>query len=224
MDQVVVHPVKKRDPAATRKRILAAAKREFATNGLNGARVDLIARRARTNKQMLYHYFGSKEALFAAALEDAWSDIRAAEDALDLDALDPVTALKTHVEFTWTYYLDHPEFLTLVGSENLHKGRHIALSEQIRDVSRPFIARMRRLLERGAREGVFRPGIDPVQINITIAAISYYYLTNRFTGSIVFERDLMARETLAARLAFNITTILRLVCTPGTLARIEAEA
>lgn len=210
-----------RDAERTRGRILAAAKREFAAKGFDGSRVDVIAARAHTNKQMLYHYFGGKEALFTATLEQAWSDIREAEDELDLDSLDPITALKKHVEFTWNYYLKHPEFLTLVNSENLHKARHLKASERIGDLNRPFIARMRRLLARGVAEGVFRPGIDPVQLHITIAAIGYYYLTNRFTGSIVFERDLMAKDRLDERLAFNISTILRLVCNQPTLTRIE---
>ncbi|MCA3575370.1 MAG: TetR/AcrR family transcriptional regulator, partial [Aestuariivirga sp.] len=89
--------------------------------------------------------------------------------------------------------------------------------------SRPFAARMRQLLERGAKAGLFRADLDAVQVNITIAAINYYYLTNRFTGSIVFERDLMSEKALNARLDFNIRTILRVICTPETLARIEAE-
>jgi AcrR family transcriptional regulator len=222
VDQLAEKPVKKRDPIGTRRRILAAAKAEFAKNGLSGARVDVIARRARINKQLIYHYFGNKDALFTATLEEAWAEIRSGEEKLALDSLDPVTALKAHVEFTWAYYVANPEFLTLVSSENLHRGRHIAKSQMIRDVNRPFIARMRRLLDRGAEQGVFRTGIDPVQLHITIASIGYYYLTNRHTGSIVFERDLMSEKMLEARLAFNVETILRLVCTPQTLARMEA--
>ena len=224
MNQTVVQPVKRRNPAGTRKRILAAAKAEFARNGLMGARVDVIARRAKTNKQMLYHYFGNKEALFTATLEDAWSDIRSAEEEIDFDKLAPIEALKAHVAFTWNYYLEHPEFLTLVSSENLHEARHLKSSERFRDINQPFVTRMRALLARGAAAGLFRTGIDPVQVHITIAAIGYYYLTNRFTGSIVFERDLMAKATLDERLAFNISTILRLVLTPRALARIEAVA
>jgi AcrR family transcriptional regulator len=222
VDQIVGRPVKRRNPAATRKRILAAATAEFAKHGLRGARVDVIAARARINKQMLYHYFGNKEALFASVLEQAWAAIRAAEAELDLEALDPIEALKTYVSFTWGYYLEHPEFLTLVNSENLHKARHIKSSAHIRDINRPFIARMRRLLERGTASGAFREGLDPIQVHITIAAIGYYYLTNRFTGSIVFERDLMAKKALSQRLAFNIATILRLVCKPEALERCEA--
>jgi len=213
---------KGRDPEATRARILAAAKSEFAKKGLGGARVDVIAERAAANKRMLYHYFGNKEALFRITLEDAYGDIRAAEAKLEIERDDPVTALKRLVRFTWQYYLDNPEFITLVNSENLHKARHIKGSDRMRDMSRPFVARMQALLKRGAALGLFRKDIDPVQVNITIAAIGYYYLTNRFTGSIVFERDLMADRALSDRLDFNIKTILRLVCTPEILAKLEA--
>ena len=212
---------KARDPSATRARILAAAKVEFAKKGLGGARVDDIAERAKANKRMLYHYFGKKEDLFRITLEHAYAEIREAEAKLEIEKDDPVTALKRLVRFTWSYYLANPEFITLVNSENLHKARHIKASEPMREMSRPFVDRMRRLLERGANAKLFRADLDPVQVNITIAAIGYYYLTNRFTGSIVFERDLMSDKARAQRLDFNIKTILRTVCTPETLARIE---
>ena len=109
-----------------------------------------------------------------------------------------------------------------MNSENLHKARHIKTSERMREMSRPFVGRMRSLLERGAKARLFRPDLDAVQVNITIAAFGYYYLTNRFTGSIVFERDLMSKKALNERLDFNIKTILRVICTPQTLATMEA--
>jgi AcrR family transcriptional regulator len=214
---------KSRDPNATRARILAAAKAEFARKGLGGARVDDIAARAKANKRMLYHYFGNKEDLFRITLEDAYADIREAEASLEIEKDDPITALTRLIRFTWRYYIDNPEFITLVNSENLHKARHIKESERMRQMSRPFVARMRSLLERGAKARLFRPDLDAAQINITIAAIGYYYLTNRFTGSIVFERDLMSKAALDERLDFNIRTILRVVCTPETLAKIEGS-
>ena len=201
-----------RDAEATQKRILEAAKKEFAKNGLGGARVDVIAARAKANKRMIYHYFGSKEALFQRVIETAYVDIRSAEQKLELDHLEPREALQTLVRFTWQYYLDNPEFIRLVNSENLHKAKHLKKSEVIRVVSRKFIDMVGNLLERGTKTGVFRPGIDPVQLNITIAAIGYYYLTNRYTGSIIFERDLMAPQALDERLQFNIDTIMKLVC------------
>ena len=213
--EVTNAPVNKkrvRDAEATQKRIMAAAKKEFAKNGLGGARVDVIAEQASANKRMIYHYFESKETLFQRVLEEAYGDIRAAEQKLELDHLDPRAALEKLVRFTWKYYLANPEFITLVNSENLHKAKHLKNSEVIHTLSRKFINMVGTLLQRGVDEGVFRADIDPVQLNITIAAINYYYLTNRFTGSIIFERNLMATDALDNRITFNIETIMRLVC------------
>jgi len=202
---------KARDAEDTKRRILQAAKHEFAKKGLAGARVDVISSRAKANKRMLYHYFGSKDDLFQTVLENAYHDIRTAEQNLLLDDVEPKEALQRLIRFTWTYYLANPEFITLVNSENLHRAKHLKKSESVRILSRRFVGMVTNILERGAASKVFRKGIDPVQLNITIAAIGYYYLTNRFTGSIVFERDLMAKDALSDRLEFNIDTIMRLV-------------
>jgi AcrR family transcriptional regulator len=219
----VAEPKKKpRNPDETKRRILAAAKVEFARKGLGGARVDDIAARAKANKRMMYHYFGNKDDLFRQVVEYAYGEFRECEAALDLDSLEPVAAIKTLIAFIWKYFLDNPEFITLVNSENLHKARHIKKSERMQEMSRSFVGRMQHLLERGVKAKVFRKGLDPVQVNISIAAVGYYYLTNHHTGSIVFERDLMSQEALAARLDFNTRTILRMICTPETLERIDA--
>ncbi len=200
-----------RDARVTKNLILASAKSEFARLGLGGARVDMIADKACVNKRMIYHYFGSKEKLFQTVLEEAYLDIRNAEQDLALDHLPPREALETLVRFTWDYYLENPEFIRLVNSENLHRARHLQQSDRIRAASRRFVEMVRNLLDRGVADGVFREGIDPVQLNITIAAIGYYYLTNRYTGAILFERDFMNTVALDQRLRFNIDTILRLV-------------
>jgi len=219
----VASPAKKpRNPDDTKRRILAAAKVEFAKKGLGGARVDDIAARAKANKRMMYHYFGNKEKLFRQVVEDAYGEFRDREAALELDSLEPVAAVKTLIAFIWKYFLDNPEFITLVNSENLHKARHIKKSQRMQEMNRSFVRRMQNLLERGVKAQVFRKGLDPVQVNISIAAVGYYYLTNRFTGSIVFERDLMSEDALTARLEFNTRTILRMICTPQTLERIDA--
>ena len=211
-----------RNPGDTKRRILAAAKAEFAKKGLGGARVDDIAARAKANKRMMYHYFGNKDDLFAQVVEDTYGEFREREAALELDGLEPIAAVKALIAFIWKYFIDNPEFITLVNSENLHKARHIKKSERMLEMSRSFVGRMQHLLDRGAKAGFFREGLDPVQVNISIAAVGYYYLTNRFTGSIVFERDLMSEEALATRLDFNTRTILRMICTPETLKRIDA--
>jgi AcrR family transcriptional regulator len=214
-------PKQIRDPDATRARILSAARHEFAGKGLGGARVDKIATRARANKRMMYHYFGNKEDLFRITLEEAYAAFRAAEAALAIEKDEPIIAMSRLVAFTWSYYLEHPEFITLVNTENLHQARHLKASKRAKSESRAFVARMQALLERGQKDGAFRSDLDAVQVLITIAAIGYHYLTNRFTGSIVYSRDMMAEKALNERLAFNTATILRVVCTPEALARIK---
>jgi AcrR family transcriptional regulator len=179
---------KGRDPERTRRRILDAATEEFARFGLGGARVDRIASRAGANKRMLYYYFG-----------DRYTHIRSAERALELEHLEPLVALKRLVEFTWNYFLEHPEFLTLLNSENLHKGRHVARSRRVRNMHSPLVETLRRVLARGERLGVFRKGVDPVQLYISIAGEGYFYLSNRYTLSQIFGRDLMAARALNAR-------------------------
>jgi AcrR family transcriptional regulator len=197
-----------RDPARTRRRILTAAKKEFAKLGLSGARVDVIAERAKVNKRMIYHYFASKDGLFLAVLEQAYTDIRKAEQTLDLDHLEPIEAIRALVAFTWRYYLRNPEFLRLVNSENLHQGRHLKASKTIREIHSPLERMVADILRRGEESGVFRSNIDPVQLNISIAALGYYYLTNRHTLSILFDRDLGAECALDARLAFISDSVI----------------
>lgn len=202
---------KSRDAEATKRDILAAAMVEFSRKGLGGARVDAIAARARANKRMIYHYFGSKEKLFTAVLEEAYGHIRSAELELPLAELAPEAALERLMRFTWDYYLAHPEFISLVNSANLHKARHVKSSARFKASGPPFVGLVKSILDRGVAQRVFRSGIDPIQLNITIAAIGYYYLTNRHTSGLLFERDFMAEDRLAERFAFNVDTILRLV-------------
>ena len=200
-----------RDPERTRHKILEAATEEFARFGLGGARVDRIAARAGANKRMLYYYFRDKDNLFLAALEGRYAHIRAAERGLDLEHLEPRRALRRLVEFTWRYFLEHPEFLTLLNSENLHKGRHVQHSRNVPRINTPLVDSLRSLLRRGEQQGVFRRGIDPVQLYISIAGEGYFYLSNRYTLSQIFGRDLMAKKALAARARHNAEMILAAV-------------
>jgi len=190
----------RRNPARNQERILKAATGEFARFGLGGARVDRIAARAGANKRMLYYYYGNKEDLFLAVLEARYAHIRRAELGLHLLDLDPLQGMRRMVEFTWNYYLRHPEFLTLLNSENLHRARHLKRSRDIAAMHSPLIALLRDLLLRGERAGKFKQGVDPVQLYISIAALGYFYLSNRHTLSTIFERDLLAPKSKAERL------------------------
>ena len=189
-------------------RILAAATDEFARYGLGGARVDRIAARAGANKRMLYYYYGNKEDLFLEVLEAAYARIRSAEQGLNLGDLAPEQGMRRLVEFTWDYYLRHPEFLTLLNSENLHQARHLKRSRNVAALHSPFVAMLRDILQRGARAGRFRRGVDPVQLYISIAGLGYFYLGNRHTLSTIFQRDLLAPRHKAERLKHMTALVL----------------
>jgi AcrR family transcriptional regulator len=197
-----------RDPEQTRARILAAAKAEFARVGLGGARVDRIAVLAGANKRMLYYYFDSKDGLFRAVLEATYEHIRESEKALHLDEVAPAEAIRRLIEFTWAYYLQHPEFLSLLNSANLHRAVHLKTSAKVRRMHSPFVAMIGQILQRGVRAGVFRKGVDAVQLYISIAALAYFYLGNNYTLSAIFGRDLKAKKALDERLAHMSELVL----------------
>jgi AcrR family transcriptional regulator len=207
-------PAPQRDADASRARILAAATEEFAAYGLAGARVDRIAESARANKRMLYYYFGNKEALFLAVLRQAYADIRTAEQRLQLHRLEPVDGIRRLVAFTWKYFVAHPEFVTLLNSENLHRARHLHDVTGIAEMQSPLIQTLANLLQRGQRDGLFRAGVDPVQLYISIAGISYFYFSNRHTLSTIFERDLMSPRARARRVAHMTDVILGYLLLP----------
>lgn len=198
----------RRDPDGTKKRILDAATHEFSTKGLGGARIADIADRANVNKRMLYHYFGDKEALFLVVLESAYAAIRSRERELDLDHLPPEEAMRRLVETTWDHYIDHPEFISLLNSENLHRARHLKGSIRAREMHSPFADLIAKILRRGEDAEVFRAGVDPVDLYISIAGLGYFYLSNRHTLSVIFDRDLEAPENLARRRAHMVEVVL----------------
>lgn len=197
-----------RDATRSREAILAAARDEFAAFGLGGARVERIAERAGVNKKLLYHYFEDKDDLFRAVMEEAYLHIRQAEQALHLTDLPPADAVRKLTEFTWNYYLAHPEFLTLLNSENLHRARHVKSSQRAQALNSPLIQTLGEVLERGRAQGVFRGGVDPLQLYISIAGLSYFYLSNNHTLSAIFGRDLMAAKARSERLSHISEVIL----------------
>lgn len=207
-DGEVVSAPATRDPDGARRRILEAATAEFAAHGLAGARVAAIAERAGVNKRMLYHYYGDKESLFVAVLEAAYAAIRERERALDLQDLPPAEAMRRLVETTWDHYVERPEFITLLNSENLHRARHIRGSARVREMHSPFVGMVGEILRRGEASGDFRGGVDPVELYISIASLGYFYLSNRHTLSTIFGRDLEAPEAMAARRAHMVDVIL----------------
>ncbi|HVE53790.1 MAG TPA: TetR family transcriptional regulator [Ramlibacter sp.] len=197
-----------RDADRSQSTILAAARDEFAEFGLGGARMDRIAERAGLNKRLIYYYFEDKEKLFQAVLEQAYRDIREQEMQLHLTELEPATAVRRLIEFTWNYYLAHPEFMTLLNSANLHKARHLAENRRAQELNSPLVETLAAVLERGRREGSFRGGVDAVQLYVSIAGLAYFYLSNSHTLSAIFGRDLLAPKARSERLSHMTDVIL----------------
>jgi AcrR family transcriptional regulator len=199
------------DPARTMADILAVATREFAEKGLAGARIDVIAEAMRTSKRMIYYYFGSKEGLYVKVLEDAYRRIRAIESDLHLDDLPPEDALRRLVGFTVDYQRANPDFIRLVMTENIHRGEYLAQSQAIQDLNVPAIEGLRRVYERGLAAGVFRTGIDPVDLHMSISALSFFNVANRHTFSLIFQRDLESSAAQIARRDSIIEMVVRFV-------------
>ncbi len=199
------------DPARTMADILEVATREFAEKGLSGARIDVIAAAMRTSKRMIYYYFGSKEGLYLAVLEEAYRRIRAIESEAHLDDLVPEDALRRLVGHTVDYQWAHPDFVRLVQSENIQRAQYLAQSKSIRQLNVPAIVGLRRVLERGQKAGVFRAAIDAVDLHMSISALSVFNVANRHTFGLIFERDLDSPGALIARRDSIIEMVVRFV-------------
>ncbi|MEQ1807431.1 MAG: TetR/AcrR family transcriptional regulator [Burkholderiaceae bacterium] len=197
-----------RDAERSQRDILDAALEEFAELGLGGARMDRIAERAGVNKRLIYYYFENKESLFLAVLERAYESIRGQERQLNLALVEPTEAIRRLIAFTWDYYIAHPEFLTLLNSENLHRARHLKQSDKVQTMNSPLIDTIAEVLDRGAKLRLFRAGVDPVQLYISIAGLSYFYLSNSYTLSTIFDRQLLGAKAKVERLSHMTDLVL----------------
>ena len=196
---------------STRERLLEAAIAEFAENGMSGARVDEIASLTRTSKRMIYYYFNSKKGLYLAVLENAYRSIREVEADLDLDSLDPETAMKARVGFTFDYQNSHPEFVRLVMIENIHEAVHLRSSKAIQSLNIRIIDTLKRIIARGQRAGNFRKGLDPIDLHLTISALAFFNVSNRATFSAIFNVDMGSMKALAIRRAQVVDVVMRYV-------------
>jgi TetR/AcrR family transcriptional regulator len=190
---------RRRDPAATRKKLLTAARREFASSGLAGARVDEITARAGVNKQLVYHYFGDTDALYLAVLEWVYEEIRAKERQLNLEGLPPERAIKKLIESSFDHLAAHPDFIVLLNDENRSGARHVRGSRKLEAMHSPLVSLVSTILGQGVKAGIFRKGINPVHLYISIAGLSYFYFSNTPTLSAIFGKDLSSRAARQAR-------------------------
>ena len=189
--------------------ILEVATAEFADKGLAGARIDEIAAATRTSKRMIYYHFESKEALYIAVLEAAYRRIRAIEAALHLDDLAPEDALRKLVAFTFDYQHDNEPFIRLVMNENMHRGEFLERSSIIQELNVPAIAAVQRVYQRGLEAGVFRRDVDPIDLHMSISALCFFNVANRYTFSLIFKRDLTSAAALRTRRDSVVEMVVR---------------
>jgi AcrR family transcriptional regulator len=202
------------DPERTRANILEVAAAEFGEKGLAGARIDEIAALTRTSKRMIYYYFGSKEGLYLAVLEESYRRVRATEEELHLRDLEPEQALRRLVAFTFDHHLHNENFIRLVMDENINRGQYLAQSRRIQELNVPAIAAIQHLYERGVKSGVFRPGLDAVDIHASISALSFFNVSNRHTFGLIFKLDTTSHAYVAHRRESVIDMVVRFLRAP----------
>ena len=199
------------DPERTMAGILEVATVEFGEKGLAGARIDEIAAATRTSKRMIYYYFGSKEGLYLAVLEESYRRMRLTEGQLKLDDLEPERALRRLVAFTFDHHQGNPAYIRLVMSENMERGQHMTRSTVIQEVNVGAIDSVRKLYSRGVKAGVFRAGLDPVDIHASISALTFFNVSNQYTFGMIFKFDTQSTAALAARRDSIVEMIVRYV-------------
>jgi AcrR family transcriptional regulator len=182
-------PELQRDAERTRAELLAVATEVFAESGYSGARVDDIAERTRTTKRMIYYYFGGKEQLYMAVLENAYRGIREAEQRLQVDHVDPVVAMRRLAELTFDHHLDHQAFIRLVSIENIHRGQFISRLDSLRSLAQPATSLLDQILARGHAQGVFRDDVDALDVHLVISAYCVFQVANRYTFGFLFDVD-----------------------------------
>ncbi|MEO5670685.1 MAG: TetR/AcrR family transcriptional regulator [Ramlibacter sp.] len=204
-------PTRTNDPGRTRANILEIAEAEFGEKGLAGARIDEIAAATKTSKRMIYYYFGSKEGLYLAVLEESYRRVRDIEAELHLQDLEPEQALRRLVAFTFDHHLAHENYIRLVMSENIHRGEYLAQSPRIQELNVPAISAIQRLYQRGVKSGLFRTGLDPVDIHASISALSFFNVSNRHTFGLIFKLDMKSAAYTAHRRDNVVEMIVRFV-------------
>ena len=201
----------RRNGRLTRQRILAAATKEFAAKGLEGARVDEIALRSRANKNMIYHYYRSKDGLFQSVLEEMYGTIRTHQGDMEIKNLRPAEGMRVLVESMFDVFQQFPEFVSLLQSENLAKAGHIKSSAKIAALYNPLATTLRSLLRRGSVAGVFRSAINPIDLYVSISSLSAYHISNRYTLSALFGTDIGSAGAARRRRSHVVDVILRYV-------------
>jgi TetR/AcrR family transcriptional regulator len=188
-----------RDPIRTKRRILGIAAEEFASRGFDGTRVDEIAKRSKVSKNLIYHYFENKDALFIAVLEGAYELLRARQEATQLEEGKPLESIRRLVIDSFQYW-SQSNLIAYMDSANFHKAKHIKKSVAIQQAHSSLIIKIGDVLKRGAKDKIFRDDVDPIDLYISISALAYHFFSFQRTFSIIFRKDFTAESVIARRL------------------------
>jgi TetR/AcrR family transcriptional regulator len=212
-----------RNPEASRARILDAARIEFVGFGLSGGRVDRIAEQSGVNKNLIYHYFGSKDELYLAVLERIYADLRARQQDEDLRELPPIEGMKRLVSNTFDHFVATPDLIRLMSIENIHYGEHLKNSKTTKTLYGGLLDTIRTLLKRGQDEGVFRADVDPIDLYLSISGLAYFFLSNQHTLSWLLDRDLAARRRVLKRRQHVVEMVMSYLTNTSQAADAETD-
>jgi len=189
-----------RDADRTRAALLKAGLREFAQNGFSGGRLERIVKAAGCNIRMVYHYYGGKEGLYLAILEAASDQMRQAEAGLDIDLDRPLVGMLELMRFSYEFFERHPLVEALFRTEDLMSGKRAArLSPMAKDVQ-SRLRLIEDLIVSGQAKGLFRDDLDPIQIHMTITALSRFRLGSTQSQAMQTGMNAKARDWRAQRL------------------------
>jgi TetR/AcrR family transcriptional regulator len=197
-----------RNPEASRARILDAARNEFVSHGLSGARVDRIASQSGVNKNLIYHYFDSKEALYLTVLEGIYAGLRERQRDEDLRELPPMEGIRLLVESTFDHFAATPELIRLMSVENIHFGEYLKRSRSIKPLYSGLLTTIEILLKRGQASGIFRSDVDAIDLYLSISGLAYFFLSNQHTLSWLLDRDLASRRRVNKRRQHVVDVVL----------------
>lgn len=194
---------------ATRESILRAAIRIFAAHGYDGGRIEQISRAAKSHDRMIYYYFGSKEQLYVEVLEKLYGDIRNTETRMNLTALEPREAIRRLVEFTFDHHDQNVDFVRIVSIENIHNAEYVKQSTSIKAMNSNILEALGTTLRRGAELGLFREGLEPLDVHLLINSFSFYRVSNRHTFSEIFQIELSDEAVKQRHRAMICESVLR---------------
>ncbi len=201
-------------PEQTRTAILQAAVREFAREGVAGARTDAIARAAKVNKALLYYYYRDKDALYGAALDHVFQERNEFLMRVLAEDIPPGQKILRYVGAFFDYLAEHPLHREMVQREMLARGSQ--MQRIVKLYLKPIYLELVKVLREGIASGIFRP-VDPLQFLPSMVAVIVHYFGTAPMMKVMTQEDPLSPERLAARRAAVLDFISAALFRPTAL-------